>query len=524
VNSAPSITQNEGGAQAGQVLGRYELLLPIAAGGMAMVWAARMRGTRGFQKIVAVKTMLPKLSEDTQFEQMFLDEASLASQIRHPNAVEILDLGEQGGILYLVMEWIEGVPLNQLMKAAKRQGGVPFKVAVRVAMQACAGLHAAHELKDETGKLVGLVHRDVSPQNILVTFDGVTKVVDFGVAKATASGDGATQAGQIKGKVGYMAPEQVRGEAIDRRVDVFALGIVLYALTTGKHPFRRESEAATMYNICAPQAAMAPSKVVPNFPVELERVIMKALEKDREKRFATANEMLKALDKLPEELRASTDHDIGVFVQSLLEPRREERRRALAEALERADLQAQTQSGTRQAIQAGVAPDLVGASLPEAMTNGAGSDVTAGALDSAPDFGSFKRPGLLVGAAAGLLVLAGIVAYSVTSSDEPEPPVIVKPVDKPKLTAAKPIPAAQASDALSDEQATAADADSEAKAKTEAADEAADEAKQSDDKRGKARPTPVPPRVRYVPPRTGGGSTKKPSSEPKESWKHDPGF
>src|SRR5690606_28533582 len=149
----------------------------------------------------------------------------------------------------------------------------------------------------------------VSPQNILVTFDGVTKVVDFGVAKATASGDGATQAGQIKGKVGYMAPEQVRGEAIDRRVDVFALGIVLYALTTGKHPFRRESEAATMYNICAPQAAMAPSKVVPNFPVELERVIMKALEKDREKRFATANEMLKALDKLPEELRASTDHD-----------------------------------------------------------------------------------------------------------------------------------------------------------------------------------------------------------------------
>ena len=129
MNSAPSITQNEGGAQAGQVLGRYELLLPIAAGGMAMVWAARMRGTRGFQKIVAVKTMLPKLSEDTQFEQMFLDEASLASQIRHPNAVEILDLGEQGGILYLVMEWIEGVPLNQLMKAAKRQGGVPFKVA-----------------------------------------------------------------------------------------------------------------------------------------------------------------------------------------------------------------------------------------------------------------------------------------------------------------------------------------------------------------------------------------------------------
>ena len=524
MNSAPSITQNDGGAQAGQVLGRYELLLPIAAGGMAMVWAARMRGTRGFQKIVAVKTMLPKLSEDTQFEQMFLDEASLASQIRHPNAVEILDLGEQGGILYLVMEWIEGVPLNQLMKAAKRQGGVPFKVAVRVAMQTCAGLHAAHELKDETGKLVGLVHRDVSPQNILVTFDGVTKVVDFGVAKATAAGDGATQAGQIKGKVGYMAPEQVRGESIDRRVDVFALGIVLYALTTGKHPFRRESEAATMYNICAPQAVMAPTKVVPNFPVELERIILKALEKDRDKRFDSANDMLKALDKLPEELRATTDHDVGVFVQGLLGPRREERRRALAEALERADVQAQTQSGTRQAIQAGVGSALGGAGLTEVVANGAGSDVTAGAIESAPDFGAFKHPGLMVGAAAGLLVLAGVVAYSVTSNDEPDPPVVVKPAEKPKLTATKPVTETQLEEDEPKDDASPNDADSKAKAPTESTDEVTDKAEEGDDERNDARRAPAPPRVRYIAPRVGAGAPKKPATDQKESWKHDPGF
>ena len=194
--------------RAGLVLGRYELLTPIAAGGMAQVWAARLRGARQFQKIVAVKTMLPKLSEDAQFEQMFLDEASLASQIRHPNAVEIMDLGEAHGILYLVMEWIDGVPLNHLMKAAKIRGGVPLPIAARIAMQACAGLHAAHELHDERGRPVGLVHRDVSPQNLLVTYDGVTKVVDFGVAKATALGTAAvTQAGQVKGKVSYMAPE-----------------------------------------------------------------------------------------------------------------------------------------------------------------------------------------------------------------------------------------------------------------------------------------------------------------------------
>src|SRR6187455_3485618 len=278
---------------------------------MAMVWAARMRGTRGFQKIVAVKTILPKLSEDAQFEQMFLDEASLASQIRHPNAVEILDLGEQGGILYLVMEWIEGVPLNQLMKAAKRQGGVPAKVAVRIAMQTCAGLHAAHELKDGNGNLVGLVHRDVSPQNILVTFDGVTKVVDFGVAKATAAGDGATQAGQIKGKVGYMAPEQVRGEAIDRRADVFAMGIVLYALTTGKHPFRRESETATMFNIASDAAVTPPSRVVPDYPKELEAVVLKALAKKTSERYASASELLRAIDQaLPAADRAQTDEDV----------------------------------------------------------------------------------------------------------------------------------------------------------------------------------------------------------------------
>lgn len=319
------------------MLGRYELLVPIASGGMAQVWAARLRGARQFQKIVAVKTMLPKLSEDEQFEQMFLDEASLASQIRHPNAVEIMDLGEQSGVLYLVMEWIEGVPLNQLMKAAKADGGMPHAIAARIALQACAGLHAAHELKDEKGHLVGLVHRDVSPQNLLVTYDGVTKVVDFGVAKATALGGGATMAGQVKGKVSYMAPEQVNGEGLDRRADVFALGIVLYALTTGKHPFRRESEAATMYNICSPEAVVAPSRVRADYPKELEPIVLKALEKDREKRFASCDEMLRALDGLPSHLRVGSDADVAAFVTKVLGPTRAAQRARIDDAIARAD-------------------------------------------------------------------------------------------------------------------------------------------------------------------------------------------
>jgi serine/threonine-protein kinase len=321
----------------GHVLGRYELLMPIAAGGMAMVWAARLKGTRGFQKIVAVKTMLPKLSEDEQFEKMFLDEASLASKVRHPNAVEILDLGEQDGVLFLAMEWIDGVPLNQLMKAAKQKGGVPTTVATRIVMQASAGLHAAHELTDGKGKLIGLVHRDISPQNILVTFDGVAKVVDFGVAKATALGDGATQAGQLKGKVSYMAPEQVRGEAIDRRADVFAMGIVLYALTTGKHPFRKESEGATLFAITAAEPVIPPRKFIPDYPQPLQDVLLKALEKDRDLRYASASELLKALDKaLPPASRGS-DEEVGAFVLGLFEEQRKQSQAILADALERAD-------------------------------------------------------------------------------------------------------------------------------------------------------------------------------------------
>jgi eukaryotic-like serine/threonine-protein kinase len=318
----------------GTVLGRYELLLPIAAGGMAMVWAARLTGSRGFQKVFAVKTMLPQMSEDDQFEQMFLDEASLASEIKHPHAVEILDLGEQEGVLFLVMEWIDGVPLNRIAKAAKAGGGVPRQIAVRIIMQAGAGLHAAHELR-RNGELVGLVHRDVSPQNILVTGEGVTKVVDFGVAKATALGGGATVAGQVKGKISYMSPEQARGDAVDRRTDVFALGTVLYALTTGKHPFRRDNEGATMMAICSDEPVLPPSKLFPDFPAPLEAVLLKALEKDVSKRYATSNDFLRALDQLPAELRASSDEDVANYVKSLVGKELNDRREQLRAALER---------------------------------------------------------------------------------------------------------------------------------------------------------------------------------------------
>lgn len=476
----------------GQVLGRYELLMPIAAGGMAMVWAARLRGTRGFQKVVAIKTMLPKLSDESQFEQMFLDEASLASQVRHPYVVEILDLGEQDGVLFLVMEWIDGMPLNQLMKAAKAAGGMPLPVAVRIVMQACAGLHAAHELKDGKGQLVGLVHRDVSPQNILVTYDGVTKVVDFGVAKATAAGGGTTSAGQIKGKVGYMAPEQIEGESIDRRSDIFAIGIVLYALTTGKHPFRRESDAATMYNICSPQPVLPPRKFIPDYPEALERVILRSLAKSPDDRYETATAMLRDLDHaLPASERANTDEDVARFVRKLLGEKLEERRATLSDALTRADQN--TESRLRMPPMASLpSPSAVSTvGLAPHLMSGEGP-ATATELFS---LDRHRRLKLVVG---GLLATATIVLVTMLftrTGDEARP--VVTEVAPPTATAtAAPKPA----------EAPLPTADIES-IKVEAPRSTA----------SKSEPPAPPARPLRAPP---PASAAKPS----KNWRHDPGF
>ncbi len=330
----------------GQVLGRYELLMPIARGGMAMVWAARLKGSRGFQKLVAIKTMLPAMSDDPNFEKMFLDEASLASEIRHPHVIEILDLGEQDNVLYLVMEWVDGEPLNVLMNHAAKQGGIPLRIAVSLVAQACRGLHAAHELRDEQGTLVGLVHRDITPQNILVSYDGVVKIVDFGVAKATSRIAAETEAGQLKGKIAYMSPEQLRGNTIDRRTDVFALGILLYMLTTGVHPFKGDDQPRTIDNILSDEPIPSPRRFVPGISADYEAVLAQALAKDPGKRFPSANDLLKALTRV---MQPATDEEVADYVRNLLQDLLEKRRRAVKAALEIAD--EREQGGTPTASQ-----------------------------------------------------------------------------------------------------------------------------------------------------------------------------
>ena len=324
-----------------------------------MVWVARQHGSRGFQKLVAIKTMLPSLSEDPQFERMFLDEAQVASRVRHPNVVEILDLGEQDGVLYIVMEWVEGEPLALVMRRALETGGMPLPIAVRIAAHACLGLHAAHELRDESGEEIGLVHRDVSPQNILVSYSGIVKVVDFGIAKTAGRLAAETTAGQVKGKVPYMSPEQAAGRPIDRRSDVFSVGTVLYMMSTGKHPFRRLEDADTVAQICSPKPVVPPKAVIPDYPSALAEVVMRALAKTPERRYPTARDMALALEALPRESFAAKDHEVAEFVRTLLKERYEKRKASLRAALAAANERAAGRVST-----ASLGPELTPVSLP----------------------------------------------------------------------------------------------------------------------------------------------------------------
>ncbi|XXT20184.1 serine/threonine-protein kinase [Sorangium sp. So ce429] len=517
MNTAPNIlptTRAELGP--GSVLGRYELLLPIAAGGMAMVWAARLKGTRGFQKIVAVKTMLPQLSEDDEFERMFLLEASLASQIRHPHAVEILDLGEQDGVLFLAMEWIDGVPLSHVMKAANRGNGVPIPIAVRIVVQACAGLHAAHELKDNSGKLVGLVHRDISPQNLLVTYDGMAKVVDFGVAKATAFNDSTTRAGQLKGKVSYTAPEAVRGDAIDRRVDVFAMGIVLYALTTGKHPFRQENEGATLFAISSPDPVVAPRSFQPDYPPLLEAVLMRALEKERDQRYATAHELMRALERaLPPSQRA-TDEDVAGFVRELFEEHHRQTRVALAEALERADRSPPSNNLGISDV-TGTGHSMVSAFHTVDIRRGTPGEAGKSAPDSeTPPFARSRNRLLPAVVVLGLFAAGLLALLLLRGADAPAPlPSAAAPAaPAPALTNAEaPAPAPPEAVAPPATELGAPPGEPSASVSASAA----------------PAPSPVSP-ARAAPPRRQGKPAEQPKAPsptppaPTRSWKHDPGF
>src|SRR5689334_20848628 len=216
--------------------GSYEVLLCIARGGMASVWAARQHGARGFSRLVALKTVLPELAAP-DLDMMFLDEARVTARIHHPNVCEVFELIEYQGVLALSMEWVDGDTLNNLLSGRAKSSALEPRVAAQIIAHVAHGLHAAHELRDERGAPLQLVHRDISPQNILISRAGHVKVTDFGVAKSLDGVREATAVGKVKGKLSYMSPEQAQGKLIDRRSDIFSLGVVLYVATVRSHPF-----------------------------------------------------------------------------------------------------------------------------------------------------------------------------------------------------------------------------------------------------------------------------------------------
>lgn len=275
-------------------LGRYRVVDEIGVGGMASVHLGRMDGPGGFQKWVAIKRIHPHLVEDDQFVDMFLDEARIAAGINHANVAQVFDLGKDDNTYWIAMEYLHGEPLREIMRRAEERNMlVSPDLAARITADAAEGLHAAHELRGKNGQLLGLVHRDVTPHNLFVTYEGYTKVVDFGIAKV-ADRLSSTRAGTLKGKLAYMSPEQVRGSEVDRTTDIFALGVVLWELTTNQRLFRMDTDLDTLEKV---QACIVtpPSQVVANYPVELESVVMKALAKRKQDRFQTARDFSRAL-------------------------------------------------------------------------------------------------------------------------------------------------------------------------------------------------------------------------------------
>jgi serine/threonine protein kinase len=293
---------------------------------MATVYAVRLVGAHGFERIVVMKRVHPHLVGNREFREMFLDEARLSSLIRHPNIVPVIDVAEQDGELFLIMEYVESVSLAQLLRTLRGDRIEPNLVS-RILCDALAGLHAAHDAVDLRGKPMNIIHRDVSPQNIVVGVDGTSRLIDFGIAKASSRLTPTTN-GILKGKFGYMAPEQIRQQTLDRRVDVFAAGVVLHETLTSGRLFAGGNEADALLGVLVREIP-DPSSIVPGLPPELDAVAHQALERNRDARFSTAGELAAALEAA---CPPASPRDVAALVERICADILGERRRTLQEA------------------------------------------------------------------------------------------------------------------------------------------------------------------------------------------------
>lgn len=360
-------------------LGRYELVLRVAAGDVGEIWAARLRREHGFQRLFAIKVLRPELSPDPDAVRTFLDEAALAARIRHPNVVPVVDLGETDGTFFYAMEWVSGEPLSSVLRAARGRPA-PVLVAARLAYQICAALDAAHELRDEGGNPRELLHYDVSPDNVLITSEGLVRMVDFGIAKLEEGrmserrpqalrGDGgrALTVGAVGAAAGeggaflfrssapYMAPEHIRGQPCDRRSDLFGVGLLLYELLSGAHPFQADDSESTMTHIASERpAAPLSSRAVPSrrgfaerlsappppepIPPALDRLVSEALAKSPTARTATAAKLMRALEEaIPGAANPGNDALVASWLGQILGDASHLRTQQLRAALESLD-------------------------------------------------------------------------------------------------------------------------------------------------------------------------------------------
>ena len=309
----------------GRVIGRYALFDALATGGMATVHYGRLLGPVGFARTVAIKRLHPQYASDPEFVSMFLDEARMCARIRHPNVVPTLDVVTTKGELFLVMEYVQGESLGYLMKVANKKGErIPWKVATSIMAGMLHGLHAAHDAKDEQGVPLELVHRDVSPQNVLVGSDGMARVLDFGIAKA-AGRLHVTRENAVKGKLGYMAPEQMAAERVTRQADVYAAAVVLWEALAGRRLFDGESEAIVLSRVIAGEVK-PPSSLNPEVPKALDEVVMKGLSRDLDARHKTAKELAQAVERVG----VASLGEVGEWVDHTARPILEKRAARLA--------------------------------------------------------------------------------------------------------------------------------------------------------------------------------------------------
>jgi len=305
--------------RAGAAVGKYRPFRRLAVGGMAEIYLAYARSLAGFEKLVVLKRVLPQHSENAEFMRMFLDEARLAATLDHPNIVHVYDIGEHAGSFFFAMEYVHGQSLLRIMRqitSARRW--LPVEHALGIVIGTCAGLHHAHDKVGLDGQPLGIVHRDVSPPNILISYDGAVKVADFGIAKA-ASMKSSTGVGTLKGKIPYMSPEQCKSEPLDRRSDVFSIGILLYELTVGRRLFQADSEIGIIHKVVH-GVVPPPSTLLRGYPEELERIVLKALQVHPDLRYPSARALQIDLEEFARDHRvAISSARLAAFMEELFD-------------------------------------------------------------------------------------------------------------------------------------------------------------------------------------------------------------